>query len=218
MAQRKINDVYDRSPDYRRAVCIAYRTLLHLNVTKLPVDVVSICQRCKNTLLIPYSQAQPYANLIGINLPYDAPSAEAFTYRIEFLPESIVHLLLYNDEPGQSRARFRFTLAHELGHIVLKHRESSYVEEAEADAFAQHLLCPQPLLAALDGTINDWMLAASFGVSLAAAHIILNEKSRALYVGAAESEALRRAFGVDAAGPGGLLQGTFEKMLEVHGL
>lgn len=210
--------MYQRPPDYRRAARLAYRTLLHLRISRLPVDVAGICRRCRHTLLIPYSKAQPYAAIIGIDLPYDAPSAEAFTYRIEPVSGPVVHLLLYNDEPGQNAARFRFTLAHELGHIVLMHRQSGYAEEAEADTFAQHLLCPQPLLAALDGAVNDWLLAASFGVSLDAARVILNEKSRALYVDAAESEALRRAFGVDAAGPGGLLEGAFEKMLDARGL
>ena len=38
------------------------------------------------------------------------------------------------------------TLAHELGHIVLRHTGQSDAEEAEANCFAGHLLCPMPAI------------------------------------------------------------------------
>ena len=61
--------------------------------------------------------------------------------------------------------RERVHLAHELGHILLKHMEDTPVEEAEANCFAGHLLCPVP---AVEGMAAE-EIAASCYVSRAAA-------------------------------------------------
>ncbi|MBR4615366.1 MAG: ImmA/IrrE family metallo-endopeptidase, partial [Kiritimatiellae bacterium] len=43
--------------------------------------------------------------------------------------------------------RQRFTIAHELGHVMLGHKEHSVLAEHEANHFAAAALCPLPLLA-----------------------------------------------------------------------
>jgi len=204
-------------PDYRRAIRLAYRALLYLKVDKLPVDIVTICRRCKNTQIIPYSKAAPYAEMLGLDLPIDAPSEMAYTYRIEPVEGPVIHLLLYNDEYYQNAARLRFTLAHELGHIVLKHRKSGWTEEAETNTFAQHLLCPEPLVETLReiGT-NEWLISSAFGVSMSTARIVLQESKRALHVGPAEWQALLRSFKVDKEGPGVLTQKILEQILSAR--
>ncbi len=66
------------------------------------------------------------------------------------------YLILYNEE-RTDHLRFRFTVAHELGHIFLGHHEEAGttgpisagstlygVMEREADCFARNLLCPAP--------------------------------------------------------------------------
>ncbi len=53
--------------------------------------------------------------------------------------------IYYNDR--KPFARQRFTIAHELGHVMLGHREHSALAEKEADHFAAAALCPLPLLA-----------------------------------------------------------------------
>ena len=53
-------------------------------------------------------------------------------------------LVLYN---GQAPARRRaFTLAHEVGHICLNHRDDNPQNEREANIFAANLLAPRILL------------------------------------------------------------------------
>lgn len=49
--------------------------------------------------------------------------------------------------PYNSRLRIRFSLAHELGHIVLEHdfKEDS-IQETEANFFANYFLVPLPLI------------------------------------------------------------------------
>lgn len=51
------------------------------------------------------------------------------------------YLILYRE--GGNARRLTFTLAHELGHVLLGHMgEESEIEEREANAFAASLLCP----------------------------------------------------------------------------
>lgn len=64
-------------------------------------------------------------------------------YPPDFNPDRTI--IFYNDYRG--RNRIRFTLAHELAHLVLMHPgtdEKAY--EDEADFFANYLLAPAPLV------------------------------------------------------------------------
>lgn len=81
-------------------------------------------------------------------------------------------LVLYNDREPNPR-RLSFTLAHEVGHILLGHRRDGDREEALANAFAAELLIPRVLAGELVRRFA-WAqpageLAEIFGVSLAAA-------------------------------------------------
>lgn len=52
--------------------------------------------------------------------------------------------IFYNDQKTEERVRF--TIMHELGHIVLDHTEASDLAEAEANFFAKYCLAPPPLV------------------------------------------------------------------------
>ena len=56
--------------------------------------------------------------------------------------------IFYNDR--KPLLRQRFTIAHELGHVMLGHKEHSNLAEMEADHFAAAALCPLPLLSLYD--------------------------------------------------------------------
>ncbi|MBE6637096.1 MAG: ImmA/IrrE family metallo-endopeptidase [Ruminococcaceae bacterium] len=60
------------------------------------------------------------------------------------------HTLLFYEDRGRSRSRIAFTIAHELGHIYLSHREGSRHEENEANRFAAELLLPTCVVRYLD--------------------------------------------------------------------
>lgn len=67
---------------------------------------------------------------------------------------------------GSSEQATRFTLAHEIGHFVLRHVGERAKVEPEANAFASELLVPREhLTAAISGTPSVRMLCAEFGVS-----------------------------------------------------
>jgi Zn-dependent peptidase ImmA (M78 family) len=65
-------------------------------------------------------------------------------------------------------SRIRFTLAHELGHIILRHEHHDDVSEKEANLFADELLIPTEILIhkRLDDPVN---ISREFNVSLEAA-------------------------------------------------
>ena len=68
--------------------------------------------------------------------------------------------------------RIRFTLMHEIGHIVLNHTEHSELAEAEADFFARYALAPTVLIQSLP-EINEYTIHEKFGISITAARIAL---------------------------------------------
>jgi len=53
------------------------------------------------------------------------------------------YTVFYNDSAPETRVRF--SLAHELAHIVLEHLEESDDAEVEANFFASYILAPAPL-------------------------------------------------------------------------
>ena len=55
-----------------------------------------------------------------------------------------VHYIYYNDT--LELGRIRFTILHEIAHIVLGHIEQSDLAEAEADFFAKYLIAPPMLV------------------------------------------------------------------------
>ena len=83
-----------------------------------------------------------------------------------------LYLVLYNKNVA-SRARAQFTLAHEVGHICLAHRDDSDKNEALANHFAAELLMPRILVRelltrpGLPSTAHE--VARIFGVSPSAA-------------------------------------------------
>lgn len=56
-----------------------------------------------------------------------------------------LYLILFNDKV-KSRRRKSFTLAHEVGHVMLNHESDGAVQESEANCFAAELLLPRILV------------------------------------------------------------------------
>lgn len=123
---------------YQNARNLAWRVLINEKVTALPVDVVDLCRR------------------MGIKVQYYQPKDENDGYCTILLGRPRIFV-----SSECSPERQRFTIAHELGHILLGHvgkgklanREPSGSDnpiEHDANIFASRLLAPACVLWALD--------------------------------------------------------------------
>ena len=185
-------------PDYHRAARLAYRTLLKLRINKLPVDILGICKRCKNTKVMTFREAdKEFPDYSGF-LIGGGPSESAFTIRIE-IDGGTCNFILYNDDMMfNSLQRLRFSLAHELGHKD----EHSFICEAEANYFAQHMLCPAPVVEAMNLSDDSkiFLFTKVFGVFRSVARIVLGSKSLMADVDPDMQKGIRDLFRLDEGG------------------
>lgn len=123
---------------YKKSRDLSWRVLINENVTELPVMVGRLCRQ------------------MGIQLRYYTPmdSNDGFSTIIDGQPWIFV-------SENCSQERQRFTVAHELGHILLGHvgnyqlvnREPSHVDnpiEQSANVLASRILAPACVLWALE--------------------------------------------------------------------
>lgn len=124
--------------NYKKSRDIAWQVLLQEGVAQLPVNVVALCRG------------------MGIRVQYYTPTDTNDGYSTVFLG---VPRIFVSDACSQERQRF--TIAHELGHILLGHVGNAKLVnrepcpgdnpiEQEANVFASRLLAPACVLWALD--------------------------------------------------------------------
>ena len=122
----------------------SWSILIRCKSGSLPIKVVDVCKRMKLKVF-------PYTNEI-LNL-YDVNWKETDGFCVTLHRRPVI---FYN--PDTSKARQRFTIAHELGHIMRGHLDTrsminrepdpkdSSPEEHEANIFASRLLAPACVL------------------------------------------------------------------------
>lgn len=112
----------------------------------------------------------PYtlASSLGIRLvTYSSLSKSKMEACFELSNEGFTldNTIYYNDSMYEKRTRF--TIMHEIGHIMLNHPEESDVTEEEANFFAKYILAPPVLIYAHDRTcdIDETKIRRIFYVS-----------------------------------------------------
>lgn len=164
------------APNYYRATNAAYELLIEQDVLEIPVSLNKLIYLHKHNIhLISYSQMAARFSLTVSEFKSLAPSEFGFTMK-----KKGNSCILYNEEKGYCTNRF--TIAHEIGHIVLEHEVDNSVAEREANCFARNLLCPVPIIDSLKiGEVNDY--AGWFHISeLAAENSIKNIASDRYYI------------------------------------
>lgn len=143
--------------DYKNLKNTAYNFLEKYTNGRLPVDLLYIINQLDNLHLMKYTTLAKKNNMT-LEQVYDLLSSDdgALWYKAD----TQTYILLYNDTINITE-RVRFTIAHELGHYVLKHNEKTDKTiiaryslsdqeynrfETEANFFAKHLLVPFPVL------------------------------------------------------------------------
>ena len=120
-------------------------------VKKFPVDVSDVMAKLGFTL-VTFSEMMQESDELGF-LKNNA--SDAYTLVAD-------RMVFYNDK--KPRRRIRFTLMHELGHVILNTRD-----EDEADTFAAEILAPQPVIFAKRLRTAD-EISEYFDVSIPAAN------------------------------------------------
>lgn len=97
-------------------------------------------------------------------------SEDAFTvYPPDFNP---VKTIIFCNDEIRDRGRIRFTLAHELGHLILMHPDvPDEMYEHEADIFANYLLVPAPLIfeySEINYSVVSYDFVVSYGCAASA--------------------------------------------------
>lgn len=162
------------APDYHRATNAAYELLIQQSSLEIPISLSSILHQYQNKIwLKTYSQMAARFSLTVKDYKEIAPSEYGFT-----MTNSNKSYILYNDEKGYLTNRF--TIAHELGHIMLNHSVDDSIARREANCFARNLLCPIPMIDTLNlKCIYDYV--NWFHVSDLMAEYSINHLSSDLY-------------------------------------
>lgn len=164
-------------PDVDRAATMALRSLVACRVRTLPVNPAEMLARCRNTRLLSLEEAAELLDTSEAALAECFSGAEAWTYRFETAQGKALYLVCC--KKGGHPGRLRFSLAHELGHIVLGHQRATWLEEAEANCYASHLLFPRPVLrrlAAQGQILYEEQLAQVFYTSVAAVEALTRQR------------------------------------------
>lgn len=157
-ALRLLDDDYER---IKSAVADLYR---RYSVATIPVDVFSLARKM-GIAIRTYSS---YPDLFRLALRGGAPE-DGFKANILDGTRSTT-VIFYNDT--MSRQRIRFTILHEIGHIVLGHKQSSELAEAEANFFAKYAIAPPVLVRCIHPT--DYVeIADAFDISLECAYFCM---------------------------------------------
>ena len=160
-------------PNYRKSRDLSWRTLLDNNITALPVKVSDICKKM-GIPIICYEKGYQIIQSVGLEEVCSKSDGIAF-----------MGAIFYNQKC--SIGRQRFTIAHELGHILM-HSESSYncplssdntFLEQEANVFAAGILAPACVLWGI-GVTNEKQICQKCEISLIAARFRM-QRLRTLY-------------------------------------
>lgn len=148
---------------YKAARDAAWRALIDFEIKELPISPLNILHNI-GANVISYTDGRHIIKGFGLDLNY--MSDDGFSINIGD------HWLVFYNEKVRPIERIRFTLAHELGHILLNHEltpqhttfgETFYTDcgtskpqiEYEADIFASRLLAPAVVLHQLGVTTAD---------------------------------------------------------------
>ena len=135
------------TPDYQKAAIKATETLIKYGISSAPVSSLSILKKTPGVLVFTYQAIsdkidQDRRCLISM---FGDGNQDAFT-TVNMKDGKPQYIVTYNQQ--LSTVFVQRSLARELGHIILGHDGSlpEDVRNEEAKAFANHLLCPRPMI------------------------------------------------------------------------
>lgn len=148
-----------------------------MEIEQYPVDMFHILGHLENVLISSFHDYKIWAQNNGRECPDELKEAKCY-----YEPDSNIYIIVYNEKKPQ--IRIRFSLAHELGHIVLGHLDNEcteiergglnnslyYTMEGAANTFAGNFLAP-PIL------IYKLLAGKTFDVNSVAEHFYLSKQA-----------------------------------------
>lgn len=142
--------------EIKKLVLSAYK---HSKVLKLPIDIISIIKSYDNCRLVTYKEHMEKYNMTYNEIIELMGSKEACTI---YDAKTENHLIFYNnlDLNSINTCRYRWSIAHEFGHVMLNHFKSHKLSmindtleidqyelfEKQANKFASFILIPFAIL------------------------------------------------------------------------
>ena len=138
------------APDYEAAALKAAEVITNRRISSAPIDPLPILKELSNTMLVSYAEMAVCTGIDRENVVqiFGSKNQDAVTSVLTDGGKQR-YVVTYNQRlPFYMLQR---ALARELGHIVLGHdgTRQEFVRSEEALTFARHLLCPRPLIRAL---------------------------------------------------------------------
>jgi Zn-dependent peptidase ImmA (M78 family) len=160
---------YPKDIDYSDIQIKAYKILLDSPKVSIPIALDDIISCIPGLYLCSYS-FYAYNKKIHLNdVINEFNTDEGVLISVNIDNSQLKeHIIYYNDK--KDSLRIRWTIAHELGHYILKHREKTNEivkkngfisknerkkQEIEANHFAKHLLAPFPLISEIYDTYGE---------------------------------------------------------------
>lgn len=168
-------------PDYSKATNAAYQTLIRFREFDFPISVIRILRQLRNVRLFTYHQL---AERFGNDFYQLVPTFGSFVSSSSDYGFSVCHLptkkyiVAYNSDKDETT--IRFTLAHELGHVILEHTQDGDKENREANCFARNFLCPIPVVKELS-LKTEYDYIEVFNVSEPMAHCAIGHSNSDYY-------------------------------------
>lgn len=163
-------------PDYNKATNAAYEELQDYDGRYPQIDIFHLLQNHPKIKLHTFTEI---ASRLGITVEeFVAELSESDMGYTVYDRVKERWLIYYNDTKCDTT--IRFTIAHELGHIALKHTEDNSITDREANCFARNLLCPVPIRDELElKTLEDF--CSAFGISDRMAKVVMEMNSSDSY-------------------------------------
>lgn len=172
-------------PNYNKAVRGSINVLMDFGFNTIPIDLDIIFKKYKRTIRkCSYSK---FASKRGLSIEEVCEYFESDLGACAYDRKSERYIIYYNDTKNNGQLD-RFTIAHELGHVFLRHydevdgdvllrkripgRKYKRLED-EANCFARNLLSPVPLVDKyidMDSGFASQELQDAFGIGLLASH------------------------------------------------
>ena len=137
-------------PDYLRAAIAATETLIDHRIKAAPVMPLPLLKTLPNVLVLSFAEMASQMDLDRSSLlkAVDRETHDAMSFTAQ-VAGRLRYFVVYNQQLPMFL--IQRGLARELGHIILGHdgTRPEDVRIAEAQVFAYHLLCPRPLVRAI---------------------------------------------------------------------